>query len=83
MTDTPKESELSSRQFAVKAIHEDKLNVKNPSILSKLLESYANKRVKGACKNGMTEDEILCFRSFIRSKQLSRDFNNWVIEWNK
>lgn len=44
MTDKPKESaELIARQFAVKAIHEDKLNVKNPSILAKLLNEWGKK----------------------------------------
>ena len=35
---------LSARQYAVKAIHEDQLNVKNPSILAKLLKDYANEQ---------------------------------------
>ena len=39
-------AELSPRQFAVKAIHEDNLNVKNPSILAKLLKNYAQSLLK-------------------------------------
>ena len=34
--------QLTPRQFAVKAIHEDKLNLRNPSILAKLLNDYAS-----------------------------------------
>ncbi len=45
---------LSERQFAAKAIHEDRLNVKNPSVLAKLLkefaEAFAKQEVKKACK---------------------------------
>ena len=39
-------TKLTARQFAVKAIHEDKLNVRNPSILAKLLKEYASLTVK-------------------------------------
>ena len=35
------EEQLTARKFAVKAIHEDKLNLRNPSILAKLLKEYA------------------------------------------
>jgi len=37
---------MTARQTAVKAIHEDKLDVRNPSILAKLLENYANEGCK-------------------------------------
>ncbi len=34
--------QLTVRQFATKAIHEDNLNLRNPSILAKLLNDYAS-----------------------------------------
>jgi len=37
---------ITARQFAVKAIHEDKLNVRNPSILAKLLKEYTDLKNK-------------------------------------
>jgi len=43
---------MTPRQFAVKAIHEDKLNVKNPSILAKLLTEYAEIQSKQAYIDG-------------------------------
>jgi len=36
-----KNKNLTARQFAVKAIHEDNLNVRNPSILAKLLKDFS------------------------------------------
>lgn len=39
-------SKLAARQYSVKAIHEDNLNVRNPSILAKLLKDYASIKCK-------------------------------------
>ncbi len=30
----------------------------------------------------LSKDEVLCIRSFIRSRQLSAEFDKWVEEWN-
>ena len=35
--------QLTVRQFATKAIHEDNLNLRNPSILAKLLNEWGKK----------------------------------------
>ena len=40
------DKELTARQYSVKAIHEDNLNLRNPSILAKLLKDYASIKCK-------------------------------------
>ena len=50
-------SELTARQYSVKAIHEDKLNLGNPSILAKLLKDYASIKCK--------EQKQLCADQFM------------------
>ncbi len=31
----------------------------------------------------LNKEEILCFRSFIRSKHLSKEFDMWRVDWYK
>lgn len=54
MSDTVKEP--TARKFATKAIHEDKLNLKNPSVLAELLREYADLQRKPS--ETPTDDEL-------------------------
>ena len=58
-------SELTARQYSVKAIHKDKLNLRNPSILAKLLKDYASIKCKEAVQQ--ERDRV--------SKELKKLFN--------
>ena len=53
-------TELTARQYSVKAIHEDKLNVRNPSILAKLLKDYASIKCDQQKKRDKKAIDKLC-----------------------
>ena len=59
---------MSARKFAVKAIHEDKLNVKNPSILAKLLTDYAQSLLSKKLK----EQRKICNNVYLKETMGTR-----------
>lgn len=60
--------QLTARQLASKAIHEDKENVRNPSIMAKYMNEHTNSKLNKIVE--MTEE------------LKSSEFSEYEINWN-
>ncbi|MGR3177785.1 MAG: hypothetical protein ACUZ8E_06985 [Candidatus Anammoxibacter sp.] len=63
------------RQFAVKAICEDKLNLRNPSILAKLLKEYASTQ-----QSPVTDEQIEEMAGNYMKRFPDTDVHDWLKE---